>query len=66
MVAEVGFEPHGLQIMSLTSYQTALPRSLFMTPFNASSSASNALYHKANNSVALVADTSPLQTGSTS
>ena len=26
MVAGVGFEPHDLQVMSLTSYRTALPR----------------------------------------
>ena len=26
MVAGVGFEPHDLQVMSLASYRTALPR----------------------------------------
>ena len=26
LVAGMGFEPHDLQVMSLTSYQTALPR----------------------------------------
>ena len=29
LVAGVGFEPHGLRVMSPTSYQAALPRDLF-------------------------------------
>ena len=28
LVAEVGFEPHGLRVMSPTSYQAALPRDM--------------------------------------
>ena len=28
LVAGVGFEPHGLRVMSPTSYQTALPRDI--------------------------------------
>ena len=30
MVAGVGFEPHGLRVMSPTSYQAALPRDIFL------------------------------------
>ena len=31
LVAGVGFEPHDLQVMSLTSYQTALSRDISIT-----------------------------------
>ncbi len=32
MVAEVGFEPHDLRVMSPTSYQAALLRDIFFVP----------------------------------
>ena len=38
LVAGMGFEPHDLQVMSLASYRTALPRAtrkLHYKPFNA-------------------------------
>ena len=33
LVAEVGFEPHGLRVMSPTSYQAALLRDIYLRPF---------------------------------
>ena len=32
LVAEVGFEPHGLRVMSPTSYQAALLRDIYLRP----------------------------------
>ena len=32
LVAEVGFEPHGLRVMSPTSYQAALLRDIYLCP----------------------------------
>ena len=44
MVAGVGFEPHDLQVMSLASYRTALPRDRNRRNYNTEKKACQVLF----------------------